>query len=580
MLCFAVAEFRPLSATAETPLCFNGIFGDNMILQRDKPVRIWGYGGREGETVTVSFSGQTKTARIDADGWEVYLDPLPADGEGQTLTAESEGERLEIENVAVGEVLFCSGQSNVAITVQYVINKYPEAVEEYRTYDNYADIRLYTPVWGGEEEETIYTAPHSAWKQPSRIQDILYCSAFASGLALNVQAKIGGNVPVGVIETSTGGSCIEEWLSADTLSALATHNASQSIYYNGMVSFLKGMTLNGVFWYQGEACIDYTEQHEEELAALIRQCRTDFANEDLSVYVMQLPQVNAMRAYGRAEAEEGWVKMRDVQQRISERFENVFTVCLADTGDASDDSDCIHPADKWRVGERAANAFVATALGTGDFSEGENPGISPKVISAELLDGEILLTTSSPVSSSDSVQGFSVKTSDGKVHSLVFSSEGRTLKANFIGRAVSLNYLKTAAFSFSLLADDFGLPLMPVREMPVSDNRSMLEVTFWDGDVVIGSQHVKYGDCVQRTEPSKEGAVFNGWYADSVLSDSFDFSSPVTADVAIYAKFTELNSGEDSSGEENSGCASVTSVISGIVAAAILFWASFYKRQD
>lgn len=348
ILCVGIGLNSTTQAEAATALTLNGVFGDNMVLQRGKSVKIWGRGGTVGNDVIVTFGGQTKTAKITSDGWQVYLDPMTANATGQTLTVTSGSETLTVNSVVVDEVLFCSGQSNIAISVSYIANKNDNVFDEYATYNNFKNIRIYTPTWtNSATKETIYDAPHSKWLAPKRINGVINCSAFAAGLALNVQAKIGGDVPVGVIETSTGGSCIEQWLSEENDKKVKSHASihaySAATYYNGMVASLRGMTMNGVFWYQGECCVDFADDYANMLAVLVDQYRTDFEDANLPIYVMQLPQLNVMVAYGRKECENGWVGIRKAQQQIEKMRTNVHTVCIIDTGDATDSTDCIHP---------------------------------------------------------------------------------------------------------------------------------------------------------------------------------------------------------------------------------------------
>jgi sialate O-acetylesterase len=92
---------------------------DHMVLQREKPVAVWGWADA-GESVTVAFAGQSKTATADADGkWMLKLDALKASAEPRTLVVSGkEGHKLEVKDVLVGEVWLGSGQSNMAMTVQ------------------------------------------------------------------------------------------------------------------------------------------------------------------------------------------------------------------------------------------------------------------------------------------------------------------------------------------------------------------------------------------------------------------------------------------------------------------------------
>ena len=90
------------------------VFGNNMVLQRDKKVNVYGAGGVKGRKVTVIFNGQKKSANPDKMGaWKVTLSPMPANDVGQPLTITDGETTLVYENVLVGEVWYCSGQSNM-----------------------------------------------------------------------------------------------------------------------------------------------------------------------------------------------------------------------------------------------------------------------------------------------------------------------------------------------------------------------------------------------------------------------------------------------------------------------------------
>ena len=117
LCCLATVFLCTLPAAAELKL--PAIFSDHMVLQRDIPVPVWGW-SNPGDTVTVTFAGQSKTAKAVKDGtWRITLDALKTSTKAQTLAVQSKmgkGE-LEITDVLVGEVWLCSGQSNMAMSV-------------------------------------------------------------------------------------------------------------------------------------------------------------------------------------------------------------------------------------------------------------------------------------------------------------------------------------------------------------------------------------------------------------------------------------------------------------------------------
>ena len=109
---FALLIATCLASSAQAEVKLASIFGDHMILQRELAVPVWGWAD-PGETVTVSFADQKKTAKVDDAGrWQVKLDALEASADGRTL-AVSGSSAVEIKDVLVGEVWFCAGQSNM-----------------------------------------------------------------------------------------------------------------------------------------------------------------------------------------------------------------------------------------------------------------------------------------------------------------------------------------------------------------------------------------------------------------------------------------------------------------------------------
>ena len=566
MLCEFFAEHQT-KVYASTPITLNGVFGDNMILQRNKQVKIWGYGGTVGEEVKVSFNGQTKTAVITSEGWEVYLDPMEGTFEEQSIVVTSGTQSLVVNNVCVGEVVFTSGQSNIAITVSNVITKRPEAVSEYSTYKNFSKVRFYTPTWGGKEQETIYTSPYSRWVKVSSVQELYPISAYAAGLALNLQAML-GDVPVGVVEASTGGSFIEQWISTENMKDLPSHAVQHayttSVYYNGMVHFLKGFAIGGVFWYQGEACIGFTSEYEKLLPALINQYRNDFEDENLPVYIMQLPQLNVKVAYGSIYQEPGWIKMRSSQEKVAESMDNVYCVCLIDTGDASTHYDCIHPADKWIVTRRSAGAYVAESLNIPyeDLAVQSDYGLSPKVKSAIYKNGKLTLNVENATSltiDSAVVKGFKVKYADDTVADIDFEIEGTTLKAECPDPVVSISYLQVVSTKESLVFNEYGLPIMPIEEMNVVVEKTTYTVRYMDGDTLLKEMSIPYGESPDRYIPEKEDGLFLGWYLDEELTQFFSSSTTIRSDMVLYAKFKPVKTPVTSDVSPKDGCNSSVS---------------------
>jgi len=198
-----------------------GMFSDNMVLQRDKPVPVWGW-AEQGAEVTVEFAGQKKTAKVAGTNgeWRVTLDPMLANSRPQTMTVtssnlESEISNLKFTNVLIGDVWLCSGQSNMEMPVGYVswtggALNYEEEIKRsanplIRQFRVEWDRRGYSPKYG---DGTWLTAgPETTEK----------FSATGYFFARELQKK--RKVPVAIIHASQGATAIEWWMSREAMLA-------------------------------------------------------------------------------------------------------------------------------------------------------------------------------------------------------------------------------------------------------------------------------------------------------------------------------------------------------------------------
>ena len=205
---FLVALAATSSLFAEVSL--PRLFGDNMVLQRDKPIAIWGW-STAGEEITVKFHQQTQTTRTDKQGrWMLHLVPETAGGPYELSVASSFGRRvshLVVHNVMVGEVWICSGQSNMEMPIAGwgKINNYQQEIAA-ADYSSIRQIKV---------PNTVALAPQKdmsdgEWKvcSPQTAGDF---SATAYFFARELYQKL--HIPIGLINTSWGGTMVETWTS-------------------------------------------------------------------------------------------------------------------------------------------------------------------------------------------------------------------------------------------------------------------------------------------------------------------------------------------------------------------------------
>ncbi|MCX5653795.1 MAG: hypothetical protein NTY65_03985 [Planctomycetota bacterium] len=226
---FVLALAVHLPSLAEARVELPRVFGDGMVVQRDKPLTVWGWGER-GDAITVQFNGQTKTATVGDDGkWLLTLDPMPVNAKPQELKIRGKKDSLEFKNVVIGDVWLCSGQSNMEAAAGGIINSdldIPRA--------NYPGIRCLTiplrssptpldnfPV---EERNPFYVELKGVWRvcNPTNTREF---PAVGYHFARIVHESTG--VPIGLIDNSWGGSVVETWPSTTGLARELSGHASQ-----------------------------------------------------------------------------------------------------------------------------------------------------------------------------------------------------------------------------------------------------------------------------------------------------------------------------------------------------------------
>lgn len=255
LLGLLAASVFPLQAKVKLP----GFFSDNMVLQREDPVKIWGWADKN-EPVQVRFNGQVKETKANRTGeWSILLDPMSAGGP-YTLTVEGKGNRIDCGNILVGEVWLCSGQSNM----EWIVTNSARADQEIADASNYPEIRALNVT---KKMHCIPQADFQGEWEVCSPETVGGFSAVAYFYARSLYRELG--VPIGIINSSWGGTDIECWISPDAYAQLpdkikipynqelidAVHrsvkenNGNMEAYTEGFV-YDKGMHQN---WYAPDA---------------------------------------------------------------------------------------------------------------------------------------------------------------------------------------------------------------------------------------------------------------------------------------------------------------------------------------
>ena len=198
-----------LIAEAAADLSVAPIFTDNMVLQRNMPIPVWGR-AKPGENVEVRFNGQHKSVMTGTDGcWKVVLEPLAASSKSEILTIATGRESLTLKNVLVGEVWLCSGQSNMEWPVQKALNANIELSQADNPLIRIFDMPRQPSAFPQKDVPRV-----TDWKvcSPENIKDF---SAVGYFFGRDLQKDL--NVPIGLIDSSWGGTMAESWISAEAL---------------------------------------------------------------------------------------------------------------------------------------------------------------------------------------------------------------------------------------------------------------------------------------------------------------------------------------------------------------------------
>jgi sialate O-acetylesterase len=331
------------------------VIGDNMVLQRGQPLPIWGRAD-QGEEVTVRLAGQTLTTKAGADGrWQVVLQKLDV-GQPRTMIIHgSSGSSITLTNILVGEVWICAGQSNMELGIGACLNATAEIAAA-----NYPQIRLLmmAPHCGGSQPAADVP---EAWA-PCTPQTVAAngCSGFsAAGYYFGRQLHQTLNVPVGLIDTSVGGTAAELWIRQ---AALAANPALQPLtqgacgyLYQSMITPLIPYAIRGAIWYQGEANGARGYQYRTLFPALIANWRADWGQGDFPFGFVQLP---PFRQGGEIDPTL-WAELREAQLLTWQSVTNTGMAVTMDIGDVND----VHPKNKQDVGQRLALWALAQIYG-------------------------------------------------------------------------------------------------------------------------------------------------------------------------------------------------------------------------
>jgi sialate O-acetylesterase len=330
-----VASLVALAQPARADVKLPSVLGSHMVLQRDKPLPVWGWAD-PGEAVTVRLGANSvNTKADDKGGWKVTLPAMKADGKAHTLTVQGKN-KVELTDVLIGEVWLGSGQSNMEWPLVSA-----HAGKEAVAAANHPQIRLFQVP--KEQSTTAAKDVDASWKVCNPVTARQFSAVlYYFGLKLHKELK----VPVGLINSSWGGSAIEPWTATE-------YKAGPM--YNAMIAPLQPFALRGVTWYQGETNVMQRDglKYRDKLEALIKGWRNGWGQE-LPFYFVQIAPWSGTR-YLPGELCAVWEA-----QAANLKLPHTGMVV---TTDLVDDINDIHPRNKRDVGHRLARWALAKDYG-------------------------------------------------------------------------------------------------------------------------------------------------------------------------------------------------------------------------
>lgn len=449
------------------------VMASNMVLQQDTDVKLWGK-AKPNTKISVKTSWDNKTYKVTSASdstWIVTVKTPKADNIPYTITF-NDGEQTQLDNILMGEVWLCSGQSNMEMPMRG-FDRQPLR----GTNALVAKQKPTTPIrmfitdskqgqWFRQWAKTPQDDCYGEWLD-NRPENVAVTSATAYYFAQYLQEVL--DVPVGLIVTTLGGSKVEPWMSKEAISqfrdinlGILTNdkkpNISQDpcVLYNAKMAPFTNYAIKGFLWYQGESNRNNADQYRYLMPAFVKDLRQKWNLGELPFYFVQI----APFRYGNVNDTDA-AKMREIQALNAKEIPNAGMVCTQDIGAPN----FIHPMDKETVGTRLALLALGKTYGRKGFGYE-----SPTYVSHEIKDGKIYINVENGQNGLcpmwTSLKGFEIAGKDQVFHPAFAEIEESTCRLAVSSKEVPNpvavrycfhNYAEGNVFNM------YGFPLVPFR---------------------------------------------------------------------------------------------------------------------
>ena len=488
-------------ASGKANVVLPDVISEAMVIQRDRPILIWGQAD-PGEAVTVRFAGQSKQATAGVDGkWLVKLDAVHANATPATMTISGKN-TIELKNILVGEVWLVAGQSNMQRLLSETANGDAAIAAA-----NHPLIRLFNV--SRQVAFRHQQGPLATWQTCSP-ESVKQFSAAGYYFGVELQKEL--KVPIGLINSSYGGSQAEAWTPVEYLlasadlkptvertkiwdeerprvkvqyeeqlnqwraetekakaagarpqpspavpDALREYRIASSIY-DGMIDPLIPFPIRGAFWYQGESNEARAEQYGILLPTMIKAWRERWGEGDFPFGIIQLPNYRDSKD---EPADEPWSYVREAQRRTAVSTPNTGLIVTIDIGEAHD----IHPKNKLDVGKRMARWALVDVYGRKLTKSG------PMFSKAKIAGSKIVLTFDDVgqglrIRDGDKLDEFAIAGADHRWHWAQAKITGKNrveVWSDAVPQPLAVRYAFNNNPKHPNLTNETGLPAGPFR---------------------------------------------------------------------------------------------------------------------
>ena len=356
---FAVVFLFSVSAFGK--ILLPGIIGNNMVLQQKAEVALWGKAKTLSKvSVTTSWNNKTYAVKSNADGSWKLLVKTPSAGGPFSITF-NDGEKLVLNNILVGEVWVCSGQSNMEMPVKGFKNQPVLHYNEMLMDAENSQIRLFR-FERALSRTPEYDCKATSWEN-STAQSVKEFSAVGYQYAKILQQKL--KVPVGGIMSTWGGTMIEAWMNEKSIKEFPqieilsqTDTAKiiknePTVLFNAMIHPFVGFGIKGMIWYQGEQNRVNPQIYDKLMVSMVNEWRRIWNCGQWPFYYVQIAPYRYNDKLGPA------TYLREAQQKAMKQIPNSGMVVTMDVGEEK----LIHPADKTTISQRLAYWALANTYG-------------------------------------------------------------------------------------------------------------------------------------------------------------------------------------------------------------------------